>query len=217
MKKYVFRSVLILHFTFYIFNCLYSATISSQRIGCVDINRIIKEYPEAEKIKEELSANLKTRKDYIKTLQSQIQTDEVKIKNMQEELDKYNELMQEKKENAIQQMALAETESSTDTVSIPIETETVEISSPAFTQDNIESEKKVLEKQKEDLEKYIKETKEAEKDINIKTKRNIFSKIYDVIKEVSDREGLTVVVDSYSIIYGEDAEDITEQVLKKLK
>ena len=200
-------------------NCLYSATISIQRIGCVDMNRIMDEYPDAKKIKGELSANLNTRKENIKNFQSQIVATELEIKQMEEQLQTYNEEQKKAKEIAAV-AALAEganISSSTETV-VVVDTGTVtQISSPTFTTADIETKKVTLEKQKSDIEKYIAATKQEEKDINSKAKKNIMGKIYDAIKEIANEEGLTVLVDSSNLIYGEDAQDITEKVLKKLK
>ncbi|MDO8735249.1 MAG: hypothetical protein Q7K21_08855, partial [Elusimicrobiota bacterium] len=193
MKKKKNISTLIFNFTFLIFNCLYSATISIQRIGCVDMNRIMDEYPDAKKIKDELSSNLNTRKKNIKNFQSQIVATELEIKQMEEQLQKYDEEQKKTKEIAVIS-ALAESadiSSSTETV-VVVDTETVtQISSPTFTTADTETKKVTLEKQKSDLEKYIASTKQEEKDINNKAKKNIMGKIYDAIKEVSNEEGLT--------------------------
>jgi len=141
------------------------------------------------------------------------------IKQMEEQLRKYDE--EQKKAKEIAAVAAltesAEMSSSTETI-IVVDTGTItQISSPTFTNADIETKKVTLEKQKNDLEKYITVTKQEEKDINNKAKKNIMGKIYDAIKEVSSEEGLTVLVDSCNLIYGEDAQDITEKVLKKLK
>ncbi|MBI5574502.1 MAG: OmpH family outer membrane protein [Elusimicrobia bacterium] len=183
------------------------------------MNRIMDECPDAKKIKDELSANLNTRKENIKNFQSQIDTTELEIKQMEEQLQKYGEEQKKAKEIA-KVTAIAEgmnISSSTETV-VVVDTETVtQISSPTFTTADIETKKVALEKQKSELEKYIAATKQEEKDINNKAKKNIMGKIYDAIKEVSSEEGLTVLVDSCNLIYGEDAQDITEKVLNKLK
>ncbi|PKM92653.1 MAG: hypothetical protein CVU80_02225 [Elusimicrobia bacterium HGW-Elusimicrobia-4] len=201
-------------------NCLYSATISSQRIGCIDMNRIMEEYPDAKKIKDELSANVNTRKENIKNFQSQIVATELEIENMEKQLQEYTEVQKKTPEQqAVASMAMTDVNSSTDTVAVSTEPANItpQISSPTFTTADIEARKVTLEKQKSDFEKYIAATKQEEKDINNKVKKNIMGKIYDAIKEVSDEEGLTVLVDSCNLIYGEDAQDITEKVLKKLK
>lgn len=183
------------------------------------MNRIMDEYPDAKKIKYELSANLNTRKENIKNFESQIIATELEIKQMEEQLQTYNEEQKKVKEIAAV-AALADganISSSTETV-VVVDTRTVtQISSPTFTTADIEIKKVTLEKQKSDLEKYIAATKQEEKDINNKAKKNIMGKIYDAIKEVSNEEGLTVLVDSCNLIYGEDAQDITEKVLKKMK
>ncbi|HAX61438.1 MAG TPA: hypothetical protein DCX95_02615 [Elusimicrobia bacterium] len=209
----------LLPFTFYLLpSFLYSATISIQRIGCVDMNRIMDEYPDAKKIKGELSASVNTRKENIKIFQSQIDATELEIIRMEEQLQTYNEEQKKAKEiAAVAALAESSNISSTGTV-VAVDTGTVtQISSPTFTTADIETKKVTLEKQKTDLEKYIAATKQEEKDINNKAKKNIMGKIYDAIKEVSSEEGLTVLVDSCNLIYGEDAQDITEKVLKKLK
>lgn len=183
------------------------------------MNRIMYEYPDAKKIKDELSANLNTRKENIKNFQSQIDAAELEIKQMEEQLQKYDEEQKKAKEiAAVSALAeVADMSSSTETV-VAVDTGTVtQIPSPTFTTADIEAKKVTLEKQKSDLEKYIAATKQEEKDINNKAKKNIMGKIYDAIKEVSSEEGLTVLVDSCNLIYGEDAQDITDKVLKKLK
>ncbi|MFH0948357.1 MAG: OmpH family outer membrane protein [Elusimicrobiota bacterium] len=222
---------------------LYSATISSQHIGCVDMNRIMEEYPDAKKIKDELSANVNIRKESIKNFRLQIDATELEIENMDDQLQKYDEAQKKLQEKAqepiVDSMTIPDVKLSTDTVEVSTQiissTETVivvdtgtvtnvssttfttAIASPTFTTADIEAKKKSLENQKDDLEKYISDTKQEEKAINNKAKKNIMGKIYDTIEEVSSEEGLTVVVDSCNLIYGEDAQDITDKVLKKLK
>lgn len=224
-------------FPYFLISLIFSATISSQRIGCVDIYRIIEEYPEAKKIKEEFSAKLELRKEYIKDFRSQIEATENDIKNMEEQLEKYKEQKKEyeeqkkkyeeqKKEDAVTALAQVDIISSTNTVVSSTDTVTtsadptpppVRISSPTFTSDDIKIKKDAFKKHKEDLEKYIKTTKNEEKRIGRKIRKNIYGKIYDVVREIADEEGLTVIVGSDSLIYGEGALDITEKVLKKLK
>ncbi|MFH1541239.1 MAG: OmpH family outer membrane protein [Elusimicrobiota bacterium] len=281
--------------------CLYGATISNQRVGCVDMNRIMEEYPEAKKIKDELSADLSMRKKNIKNFEAQIDLVELEIKQMEEQFQKYNEEQKKIKENqnkipivtttdissstctdivdaavesskedivvkssseAITQISsstgtdivdaavepseedvvrsssetIAQTLSSTENTVVESSIEDIavesseedavvkpsskfiaQISSPTFTIEDIEAKEIALEEQKSDLEKYIIVTKQEEKTINSKVKKKIMGKIYDIIKETCDAEGLTVLVDSCNLIYGEDAQDITEKVLKKLK
>ncbi|MEW6557137.1 MAG: OmpH family outer membrane protein [Elusimicrobiota bacterium] len=222
IQNYGLFLTIILHFTFFIFNCIYSATISIQRIGCVDINRIIEEYPEAKKIKDEMSANLQARKENIKNFENQIETLENEITSMEEQLQKYEESKKEIEIYSSSTPIPSEVNLSTETAEIvAVSTESiavpVEISSPTFTMADVEAKKNLVEKQKQDLEKYIAVTKKEEKEITRKIKKNMLGKIYDAIKEVAVEEGLTIIVDSYNLIYGEDAQDITDKVLKKLK
>ncbi|HAM38281.1 MAG TPA: hypothetical protein DCP53_02610 [Elusimicrobia bacterium] len=229
----------ILTFNFLLLTCLYSASISVQRIGSIDMVRILDEYPEAKAIKEELSTNLKIKKDNIKTFQEQIETIENEIDRMEEELIKYQESVRQAEINEMAfqttRPSLESVETSSETIVTSTQTDTnstyesgtdtanqivpenIQISSPTFTVDDIDLKKKNLKKQKEDLEKYIKETKIEEREINKKARKNMLGKLYDAIKEVANEEGLAVIIDSSNMIYGEDAEDITEKVLQKLR
>lgn len=45
----------------------------------------------------------------------------------------------------------------------------------------------------------------------------LLGKIHKAIKEVARREGVSVVVDKHSILFGQDAVDLTERVIKELK
>ncbi|OGS43824.1 MAG: hypothetical protein A2539_06115 [Elusimicrobia bacterium RIFOXYD2_FULL_34_15] len=233
---------------------VYPAAISVQRIGSVDMNRIMEAYPEAKKMKDELSSNLKIKKDNIKIFQQNIEAAEDEVGRMEEELKKYEYA---KREQEISEMAMQssnnentsteQVESSTETFNIsygsvvkstgsvaaststavtskfdemkiePTKIEPVQISSPSFTQNDITLKIKNIEKQKKDLENYIAGAKKDEKEINSKVKKNILGKIYDAIKETANERGLAIIIDSSNLIYGEDSEDITETVIKKLK
>jgi len=74
---------------------LHSATIVNQRIGCVDMNKVIEANPEAKAIKDELLADLQTRKNNIKNSQEQLAKFEKEIATMESEMLEYEKSKQQ--------------------------------------------------------------------------------------------------------------------------
>jgi len=230
MKKNILNFVLTISCCLLSISFLHSATISIQRIGCVDMNRLLDQYPDAKRMKDELSTNLNIRKDNIKLFESQISSAETEIENMEGQLQKYNE---KQKNTQLQAAAPATTTVRQSTGTIAVSTgiastivpgapvvsaaASPQVSSPTITAADITAKKAALQKQENEFDKYKAETKKEEKDLNNKVRKNILGKIYDAIRAVANEEGITVLVDSNNLIYGEDAEDITDKVLKKLK
>lgn len=233
------------------FGRLSAATIVNQRIGSIDMTRLLKDNPAADEIRESLSADINKRHENIKFFQSKIEELEQEIEKMGTELKNYTELSKAAAEKAGQVAAstdavtsissgtVAEVSSSSGIaahISQPAEsteshveavhqqqepetkeqTGTINISSPSFTAQDIETKKQELETQQKALEEYIRDTAKAEKSIDAKVKHNLLGKIYDTIKDIVEEEGLTVVLDSSYIIYDDNVQDITDKVIRKL-
>lgn len=227
LKNFCFKVVLTGIILSFMCAQIRSATIVNQRIGCLDMNRLLEESTYAQDIKAEMLGDLLTRKENIKTCQADISSLESEIKVMAEKLDEYEKArlnaynVGASTASEQQQRDSVLPEVSSDTVNTEIIDSTssvqVEVSSPAFTADEIEIKKKDLIAKKLDLEQYISATASEEKNIARKIKRNLLGKIYDAIKEVVEEEGLTVVLDSSNVVYDDGVIDITQQVLKRLK
>ena len=60
----------------------------------------------------------------------------------------------------------------------------------------------------------------VEADLRVLEKHRVkllLGKIYDVVQEVAKDEGLSVVEDKKNILFGQDAVDLTDKVLARLK
>ncbi len=265
------------------------ATIVNQRVGYVDMNRVIEASPETKEIKDELMADLRTRRDNIKIFQNRIDSLEKEVKTMEAEMSKYEQSLKQQAispqpsadisvsspaalspdlsaqsemprsslfvssaQAVVQPAAVAVSTSampSSHQYSTPpvntlpavapvmapqeqyspagvqastaspqgVAANPVAVSSPSFTQADIEGKKDLLSKQKLDLDEYKSSTDTAEKNMNKKIKKNLLGKIYDSVKEVSEEEGLTIVLDSSNVLYDEGMTDITDKVVEKLK
>ncbi|MBI4375436.1 MAG: OmpH family outer membrane protein, partial [Elusimicrobia bacterium] len=54
-------------------------------------------------------------------------------------------------------------------------------------------------------------------DLETRKTEILLGKIYKAVQDISRKEGISVVVDKGSILYGHDAVDLTDKVLKHLK
>ena len=87
----------------------------------------------------------------------------------------------------------------------------------------VEIDAKIALRAKELAEKerdYKKHQADAEKNLlDIESRRTeiLLGKIHRVVQDIARQEGVSVVVDKTSILYGHDAVDLTEKVMKKLK
>jgi len=311
MKKLFF----VLSFLALAGSVLRCATIINQRVGYVDMNRVIEASPETKEIKDELMADLKTMKGNIKIFQDRIDALEKEIKTMEDEMSKYEQSKNQQpavppsapspavsaaigvpspttlssspspavnsavsapspsafptpSSPAVSAATSAHSPAGFPTQSSPMTNQevfgssvthavpgafasppfntpvsissvmpqgafasvpgsvqisstaqqgTVAVSSPSFTYADIEAKKDLLAKQKLDLEEYKSSAETTEKNMNKKIKKNLLGKIYDSIKDVSEEEGLTIVLDSSNVLYDESMTDITDKVIDKLK
>jgi Skp family chaperone for outer membrane proteins len=203
------------------------ATIVNQRMGSIDMNRIIDENPEAKAIKDELSAGVEIRRNSANTYREQITKSTQEIKDMEEQLRRYKESIIAKPEPAATASGSASPYQTAPDTGAPVAVSSpvaispapvpIVVSSPTFTAQDIEDKKALLQKQETDLTDYVIETEQQAKDINKKARRNLLGKIYDSIKEVAEEEGVTVVLDNSSMIYDDGVVDITDKVIKRMK
>lgn len=233
-------------FQFIIFNLqftigsLYAATISSDRIGYVDMDRILKEFPETGKIRGELLTEVTRQKEYITLKQKEIDTIKMEIRKMEEEIAAMvSEISLAQDSVTLSTSATHKVSPSTSalpgftfpplpsTAATTLFVSTPTIGADAVQRERLEASRKEKEEQliikrelaaqKEKLLTEFKITSEKEiTDLDSKAARNIYGRIYDAIKFVADASALTVVLDGANVIYGEKGEEITERVIQRL-
>lgn len=74
-----------------------------------------------------------------------------------------------------------------------------------------------LSQKEEDFKAHQAATEKTLLDLESKKTEIILGKIHKAVQEVARKEGVSVVVDKSSILFGHDAVDLTEKVLKHLK
>jgi Skp family chaperone for outer membrane proteins len=213
---------------------VFGITLTTEKVGYVNLDKIFNEYPGAESAKKEveskkevLKKNIEDKKNNINSLQtdydvtvssiSYYKTVQIKEKN-----EKANQV------EGLQTFLLETVKTDTSTVENVISTTTIK--STETVQPNIDYEKIIseLDNKKTKLEKQIKDEKdkldtftadrEKEiKELEDKYSYNILGEIYDVILAVAMEQGCSVVIDKNNVLYGNEINDLTPLVIKRIK
>jgi len=211
----------------------------SGSIGYVDIERIFAEHPETLKAKEEFKTEIKIREDLINRRKQE-------IFNIKAELNKLRQEREFRKAFPVQitppaasapveappqeipagVVVSSAADSDSDAVSVstaaapaPVAAE-AKLSSAAAS---VDIDARIAEKEKElqEKEKALKSfQKTAEKELlQMEGRRSeiILGRIYFILKDIAVSQGLSVVVDSKTILYGQTAVDLTDDLLVRLK
>lgn len=205
-------------------------------IGYVDIQRVFKKYPETIRAKENFE-------DVVRQAEEQLNLRKAEIIRLRSEIFQLK-LEHEAAAKAAPAALAAPQASSTDTTadlnallvpnlpgvstsavraaieSAPPEPEPAPSAPPgplAVLDEKIAAKTQELERKQAE---YKDREGDAEKnllDLESKKTEILLGKIHKAIKEVARREGVSVVVDKSGILFGQDAVDLTERVLKELK
>jgi len=194
------------------------------RIGVVDMNKVLNEYPLTQKLQRDID-NFKQNK----------MAEIVSIEKEIEELMKQKLVINTEIEQLKTQLAQISVSATTSTIvsseSIS-STEFIQSSTTVVAQSeqveqikkNIEDKQKNLQQIEQEIntKKQIVKQKQTEIESEIekmkqKTEVEIYAELYKIIKQIAQQEGLNVVIDKSGILYGEPKIDITDKVLKKIK
>jgi len=194
------------------------------RIGVVDMNKVLNEYPLTQKLQQDID-NFKQNK----------MAEIVSIEKEIEELMKQKLVINTEIEQLKTQLAQIGVSATTSTI-ISSEsissTEFIQSSTTVVAQSeqveqikkNIEDKQKNLQQIEQEIntKKQIVKQKQTEIESEIekmkqKTEAEIYAELYKIIKQIAQQEGLNVVIDKSGILYGEPEIDITDKVLKKIK
>jgi len=194
------------------------------RIGVVDMNKVLNEYPLTQKLQQDID-NFKQNK----------MAEIVSIEKEIEELMKQKLVINTEIEQLKTQLAQIGVSATTSTIvsseSIS-STEFIQSSTTVVAQSeqveqikkNIENKQKNLQQIEQEIntKKQIVKQKQTEIESEIekmkqKTEAEIYAELYKIIKQIAQQEGLNVVIDKSGILYGEPEIDITDKVLKKIK
>ena len=221
---------LITIFLFVLSQSLFSIEIPTKdiaviRIGIIDMDKILNEYPLTQKLQQDIDALKQNKMSEIASVEKEIE-DLLKQKiAINTEIEQLN--------TQLSQISISSSSITISTSEIISSTTDVIQSSPTFTfqTEQVEQIKKSIESKQKNLQQIEQEivskrqiVKQKQTDleseiqkIKQKTESEIYAELYKIIKQVAQQEELNVVIDKSGILYGEAQIDITEKVLKKIK
>ena len=220
MKKIYFCIGIIFCFLI-IPSIMYSVTLSTEKVGFLDLERIFNEYPSTLKAKEDIkqkkelfNKNVNLQKQEIKDLSENY---EVLISSISyyKSLRDTKQIETEKLEVDISTSTQHIVSESTAPISMTEQIDYAQIIEDMDAEaENINNE--IIKKQKE-LDNYIEKIEEQISILEENYSYNLLGEIYDIIVEVASEQGCAVVIDRNMILYGEDLSDLTPFVLEKLR
>jgi Skp family chaperone for outer membrane proteins len=221
---------LITIFLFVLSQSLFSIEIPTKdiaviRIGIIDMDKILNEYPLTQKLQQDIDALKQNKMGEIASVEKEIE-DLLKQKiAINTEIEQLN--------TQLSQISISSSSITISTSEFISSTTDVIQSSPTFTfqTEQVEQIKKSIESKQKNLQQIEQEivskrqiVKQKQTDleseiqkIKQKTESEIYAELYKIIKQVAQQEELNVVIDKSGILYGEAQIDITEKVLKKIK
>ena len=221
---------LITIFLFVLSQSLFSIEIPTKdiaviRIGIIDMDKILNEYPLTQKLQQDIDALKQNKMSEIASVEKEIE-DLLKQKiAINTEIEQLN--------TQLSQISISSSSITISTSEFISSTTDVIQSSPTFTfqTEQVEQIKKSIESKQKNLQQIEQEivskrqiVKQKQTDleseiqkIKQKTESEIYAELYKIIKQVAQQEELNVVIDKSGILYGEAQIDITEKVLKKIK
>lgn len=161
-------------------------------VGYVDMEKIFHEYPETKKAMLDYQKEVSKKREDIARLESQ--------------------LLELKQKKAVMENTFMESTSTTNVVSLSTEPD---------KSGNYETTLSELNSQIEQQNKSLVETKTgAERELIAMEERrslSILGKIYKTMEKLAEAEGVSVVVDKSSVLYGVPGVDLTEKLQKRLR
>lgn len=238
-------------------------------VGFVDMDRVFQEFPETQKAKAALDAEVKSRKEALRQKKAELKKLKGELEDLKTEKGELLEALARLQAGEAAKAAAEATAVSTQPVAAStaaaVETSTaapwvglpgislepaarvtsstgtiavstgaastppVSISSPAASQISISSavlaqleqkiEAKSSEIQSKDkaLAEFQKKAQKELLDMENRKVQIVLGKIYQVVQELAREEGVSVIVDKNSILFGQSAVDLTDKLLKRLK
>lgn len=227
MKKiYIFITIVLL---WNLGNCLELSTqdVSVLRVGVVDMNKVLQEYPKTKKVQDEISLFKENKKAELTVLEKEVEDLMKKKLEILTEIEQLK-LQMKQLELTFSTPTVVTTEMTESTSSMVVSTTVVQNVEKSLQLQQIEISIQTKQKNVEEIDKTISEKKESlkqkQKDIETEVEKikekaevEIYSELYNIIQKISQREGLNIVIDKSGILYGQPEIDITEKVLKMIK
>lgn len=188
-----------------------SPIVRTGGVGVVDMEKVYREYPETQKLKQEFFQKTLEKKKELQALEMEIE----KIKFEIKELENKKSQLQTQADTIAQTIVSTETAFTTQTTSqfeqISITPETLsEIDS------QIQQKKKELNIKEEELKTKSDITTKELQLLEEEKNKKIIGRIYKILKEIAQENNLSLIVDKNYILYGTPSVDLTKELQQRL-
>lgn len=178
-------------------------------IAYVDMETIFREFPETAKAKEEYYRMLNEQRTALADKEKQ-------LADLREQLAVLKSTLEQAQTPAVTPVT------STDTAAAQVSTVTVsglEISTAALSAmaDSVAQRERLLQEQETALLQEQRRTAEELKQLEKRRALQIYGKLYKALTQLADEEGISLVVDKSSILYGQTAMDLTERLSRRVR
>lgn len=184
-------------------------------IGFVDMESVFQEFPETQKAKTEYYKELNTRREALAQREKE-------LSDLKEQLAVLRSTVEEAAKEPVQASSDTVVTPSTDTAALPgltpgPPTPGMSPAALAAIQESVRQREDILKEKESSLEQARKEAADALKLLEERRSLQIFGKLYTALVQIADEEGIGLVVDKSSILYGQKAQDLTEKLRRRVR
>jgi len=168
-------------------------------VGVADMEIIFQEYPETKKAKNEYYTELSKKRADLSARENELSTLRQQLAVLRSTVGDLNQ-------------ASSAASSSTDTASTGVSTQSV----TAVTESMLERERSLTDKESA-LEQARVDAATAIKNLEEQRSLQIFGKLYSALVQLAEEEGVSLVVDRSSVLYGHETIDLTEKLRRRVR
>lgn len=198
------------------------------RIGVVDMNQVISEYPNAQKQQQEIELFRQNKLSEVVNLEKEIEdlvkqkisltTEIEQLKTQVNQISITTSTTVSKIEVSTSSLETLSLQISTLTATVSQDSDIVQINSVIQTkednlkqiEESLSSKRQQLQTKKEEIENEVQRMKD-------KAEANMYAELYKIIQQVAKHYGLNIVIEKSGILYGDVNIDITQEVIRKFK
>lgn len=201
-------------------------------VGFVDMEAIFQEFPETQKAKAEYYKELAKRRELLDEREKELADLREQLVILRTNLKDLEESLQKQRDADVAEStaaaagepgteATAEVEGSTEAVpSPPVPTPPSMGVSPESidaVRESLLQRQKVLEEKEAALQQTRLDAARSLQQLEERRALQIFGKLYRSLVQLAEENGITLVVDKSSILYGQDAMDLTERLRRRVR
>ncbi|MBI4051892.1 MAG: OmpH family outer membrane protein [Elusimicrobia bacterium] len=190
-------------------------------VGYVDIQRVFKAYPETLRAREDFEQEIRRREEGMNQKKAEILVLKAEISKLKQDRELASKLPVKEEVQASTPSVQGSTQA---TINLP-GVSNVPVSSvlPAGAaglqelDDRISQKTQEIQNKQQELRSYQKQVERELLDLENRKSQIILGRICQAVSTLAQSEGISVVVDKKSILYGQGSVDLTDKLLNKLQ